>query len=64
MGMHSVRAANTEELVRALERAQATPGPDPIEALVLPSLASLKLKMLPRILGHPLVLRAGNFIAN
>ena len=51
MGVHSVRAGTTEELVRALEHALATPGPHLIEALVPPSLAGLKLKMLPHILG-------------
>ena len=51
MGVHSVRAGTTEELVRALEQAFATPGPHLIEALVPPTLAGLKLKMLPHILG-------------
>ena len=51
MGVHSVRAGTTEELVRALEQALTTPGPHLIEALVPPTLAGLKLKMLPHILG-------------
>jgi acetolactate synthase-1/2/3 large subunit len=51
MGVHSVRADTTEALVRALEQAFATPGPHLIEAMVPPSLAGLKLKMLPHILG-------------
>ena len=37
--------------MRALEQALTTPGPHLIEALVPPTLAGLKLKMLPHILG-------------
>jgi acetolactate synthase I/II/III large subunit len=51
MGVHAVRAADTEEFVHALEHALATPGPHLIEAMVPPSLAGLKLKLLPHILG-------------
>ncbi len=51
MGVHSVRAESAEEFTRALEQALATPGPHLIEAMVPPSLAGLKLKLLPHILG-------------
>ena len=51
MGVHAVRAAETEEFLGALERALATPGPHLIEAVVPPALAGLKLKLLPHILG-------------
>jgi len=51
MGVHAVRAADTEEFVCALEHALANPGPHLIEAMVPPSLAGLKLKLLPHILG-------------
>ena len=51
MGVHAVRAAETEKFVRALESALATPGPHLIEAVVPPALAGLKLKLLPHILG-------------
>jgi acetolactate synthase-1/2/3 large subunit len=51
MGVHAVRAADTEEFVRALEHALANPVPHLIEAMVPPSLAGLKLKLLPHILG-------------
>jgi acetolactate synthase-1/2/3 large subunit len=51
MGVHAVRAAETEEFLGALEHALATPGPHLIEAVVPPALAGLKLKLLPHILG-------------
>jgi acetolactate synthase-1/2/3 large subunit len=51
MGVHSVRAESAEDFTRALEQALATPGPHLIEAMVPPSLAGLKLKLLPHILG-------------
>jgi acetolactate synthase-1/2/3 large subunit len=51
MGVPSVRTHTTEEFVQALERALITPGPHLIEAMVPPSLAGLKLKLLPHILG-------------
>jgi acetolactate synthase I/II/III large subunit len=51
MGVHAVRAAETEEFLGALEHAFATPGPHLIEAVVPPALAGLKLKLLPHILG-------------
>jgi acetolactate synthase I/II/III large subunit len=51
MGVHAVRAAETEGFLRALEHALTTPGPHLIEAVVPPALAGLKLKLLPHILG-------------
>jgi acetolactate synthase-1/2/3 large subunit len=45
-----VRAGTTEELVRALEYALATPGPHLIEALVPESLNGVKRKVLPWVL--------------
>ncbi|MCM2310264.1 MAG: acetolactate synthase large subunit [Steroidobacteraceae bacterium] len=51
MGVPSVRATTTAEFVTALERALKTPGPHLIEALVPSTIAGLKLKLLPRVLG-------------
>ena len=51
MGVHSVRATNSEEFLRFLEDALTTPGPHLIEAVVPPTLTGLKLKLLPHILG-------------
>jgi acetolactate synthase-1/2/3 large subunit len=51
MGVRSVRAETAEDFTRALEQALARPGPHLIEAVVPPSLAGLKLKLLPHILG-------------
>lgn len=51
MGVHAVRATRTEEFVGALEQAMSAPGPHLIEAMVPPSLAGLRLKLLPHILG-------------
>jgi acetolactate synthase-1/2/3 large subunit len=51
MGVESVRASTVDQFVRALEDALATPGPHLIEAMVPQSLAGLKLKLLPHVLG-------------
>jgi acetolactate synthase-1/2/3 large subunit len=51
MGVPSVRATTTAEFVTALERALGAPGPHLIEALVPSTIAGLKLKLLPRVLG-------------
>jgi acetolactate synthase-1/2/3 large subunit len=51
MGVPSVRATTTAEFVAALERAFGTPGPHLIEAVVPSTIAGLKLKLLPRVLG-------------
>lgn len=51
MGVHSVRVDTTEAMVNALEHALATRGPHLIEAMVPPTLAGLKLRLLPHILG-------------
>ncbi|RTL66684.1 MAG: acetolactate synthase large subunit [Hyphomicrobiales bacterium] len=51
MGVHGVRATSTEEFMHALEHALATPGPHVIEAMVPPTLAGLRLRLLPHILG-------------
>lgn len=50
MGVHAVRATSTEDMVRALEHALATPGPHLIEVLVPESLSGLKRKVLPLLL--------------
>lgn len=50
MGVHGVRTTTTEEFVRALEQALATPGPHLIEAMVPQSLSGLKRKLLPWLL--------------
>jgi acetolactate synthase-1/2/3 large subunit len=50
MGVHAVRADRAEEFQGTGAR-PATPGPHLIEAVVPPSLAGLKLKLLPHILG-------------
>jgi acetolactate synthase-1/2/3 large subunit len=55
MGVHAARATTTEELVLALERAFANPGPHLIEAVVPSAFSGLKLRALPlllRSLGH------------
>ena len=51
MGVPSRRATTTDEFIRALEHALITPGPHLIEAIVPPSLAGLKLRVLPHLLG-------------
>jgi acetolactate synthase-1/2/3 large subunit len=51
MGVSSVRATTTTEFVTALEHAFKTPGPHLIEAVVPSTIAGLKLKLLPRVLG-------------
>ena len=50
MGVTSRRAATTAEFVAAFEHALRTPGPHLIEAIVPPTLAGLKLRVLPHIL--------------
>ncbi|MBL0089639.1 MAG: acetolactate synthase large subunit [Ideonella sp.] len=50
MGVHAVRATTTEELLRALEQALATPGPHLIEAMVPQALGGLKRRVLPWLL--------------
>ncbi len=50
MGVHAVRVTSTEEFVRALEHALATPGPHLIEAVVPQSLSGVKRKALPWLL--------------
>ena len=46
-----MRAADTESFVHALAQALSAPGPHLIEAMVPPSLAGLRLKLLPHIPG-------------
>jgi acetolactate synthase-1/2/3 large subunit len=50
MGVASRRASTTEEFLVAFEHALRTPGPHLIEAIVPPSLAGLKLRVLPHLL--------------
>jgi acetolactate synthase-1/2/3 large subunit len=50
MGVPSRRATTTAEFVAALEHALRTPGPHLIEAIVPPTLAGLKLRVLPHLL--------------
>ncbi len=50
MGVPSVRATTTEEMVEALAHALRTPGPHLIEAMVPNAFAGLKLRLLPHIL--------------
>ena len=50
MGVHAVRATSTEDMVRALEHALATPGPHLIEVVVPESLSGMKRKILPLLL--------------
>lgn len=50
MGVHGMRVASAEELLKALEYALATPGPHLIEAMVPESLNGMKRKMLPWVL--------------
>ena len=50
MGVTSRRATTTAEFVAAFEHALRTPGPHLIEAIVPPTLAGLKLRVLPHIL--------------
>jgi acetolactate synthase-1/2/3 large subunit len=50
MGVASKRATSTEEFLAAFEHALRTPGPHLIEAIVPPSLAGLKLRVLPHLL--------------
>jgi acetolactate synthase-1/2/3 large subunit len=51
MGVPAVRACDPEAFIHALERALKTPGPHLIDAVILPTLAGLKLKLLPYVLG-------------
>lgn len=51
MGVNSVRTSTVDQFVGALENALAAPGPHLIEAMVPQSLAGLKLKLLPHVLG-------------
>jgi acetolactate synthase-1/2/3 large subunit len=51
MGVPSVRATTTAEFVAALERALQTSGPHLIDAVVPGTIAGLKLRLLPRVLG-------------
>ncbi len=50
MGVASRRATSTEEFLAAFEHALRTPGPHLIEAVVPPTLAGLKLRVLPHLL--------------
>ena len=50
MGVASRRASTTEEFLAAFEHALRTPGPHLIEAVVPPTLAGLKLRVLPHVL--------------
>ena len=50
MGVASKRATTTEEFLTAFEHALRTPGPHLIEAIVPPTLAGLKLRVLPHLL--------------
>lgn len=50
MGVSACCATSTEAFVAALEHALATPGPHLIEAVVPPTLAGLKLRVLPHLL--------------
>jgi acetolactate synthase-1/2/3 large subunit len=51
MGVRSVRAESAEDFTVRWSRRCPRPGPHLIEAMVPPSLAGLKLKLLPHILG-------------
>ncbi len=51
MGVPAQRAVTTEGFTAALEHALATPGPHLIEAVVPPTLAGLKLRVLLHLLG-------------
>ncbi|MFV8571711.1 acetolactate synthase large subunit [Marinobacter sp. SBS5] len=50
MGVHGIRVHTTEELLKAMEYAQNTPGPHLIEAIVPESLNGVKRKVLPWLL--------------
>ena len=50
MGVHGVRVRTAEELIKAMEYAQAHPGPHLIEAMVPESLNGVKRKVLPWLL--------------
>jgi acetolactate synthase-1/2/3 large subunit len=50
MGVSSRRTTTTEEFLAAFEHALRTPGPHLIEAVVPPTLAGLKLRVLPHLL--------------
>jgi acetolactate synthase-1/2/3 large subunit len=50
MGVRARRATTTEEFLAAFEHALRTPGPHLIEAIVPPTLAGLKLRILPSLL--------------
>jgi acetolactate synthase-1/2/3 large subunit len=50
MGVASRRASTTHEFLAAFEYALRTPGPHLIEAIVPPTLAGLKLRVLPHLL--------------
>lgn len=51
MGVHAVRATTADEFMQALSHALTHRGPHLIEAVVPNSLAGLKLKLLPHVLG-------------
>ena len=51
MGVHSVRATTTDELLTALESALRMPGPHLIEAVVPNAYSGLRLRLLPHVLG-------------
>jgi acetolactate synthase-1/2/3 large subunit len=50
MGVASKRATTTDEFLAAFEHALRTSGPHLIEAIVPPTLAGLKLRVLPHLL--------------
>ena len=50
MGVRAHRATTTEEFLAAFEHALRTPGPHLIDAVVPPTLAGLKLRVLPHLL--------------
>lgn len=50
MGVASRRTTTTEEFLAAFEHALGSPGPHLIEAIVPPTLAGLKLRVLPHLL--------------
>lgn len=50
LGVTARRATTTEEFLAAFEHALRTPGPHLIEAIVPPTLAGLKLRILPSLL--------------
>ncbi len=50
LGVPAVRATTADAFVAALQHALDTPGPHLIDAVVPPTLAGLKLRLLPRVL--------------